>query len=143
MWQSRDHARIWCKTATCLLIPQRRIFERNLFYKIDAEASYLAYISVKIHLPLSCELGNQICALYSEHALYKLWGRGRTPLSWCHFIPEAISPWRVVIKQEQSRPLKHTVESKLFVIFLPQVLLHTVRILNIFTADSGCDSRPL
>ena len=78
MWQSREHARIWCKTATSLLIPQRRVFARNLFNKIDAEAPYLPYTSVKIHLPVSCELRNQICALYSKHALYKLWGRGRT-----------------------------------------------------------------
>ncbi len=39
MWQSRDHARILCKSATSLLIPQRRVFARNLFNKIDAEAS--------------------------------------------------------------------------------------------------------
>ena len=78
MWQSRDYARIWCKTAISLLIPQRRVFARNLFNKIDAEAPYLPYTSVKIHLPVSCELRNQICALYSKHALYKLWGRGRT-----------------------------------------------------------------
>jgi hypothetical protein len=43
MWQSRVHARVWCKWTTSLLIPQRRIFARNLFNKIDAEASYLAY----------------------------------------------------------------------------------------------------
>jgi hypothetical protein len=81
MWQSRDHERIWCKTATSLLIPQRRVFAWNLFNKIDAEASYLPYSSVKIHLPLSCELGNQIRALYilNTHYIYKLWGRGRTP----------------------------------------------------------------
>jgi hypothetical protein len=78
--QSRDNARIWCKTAISLLIPQQRIFARNLFNNIDTEASYLAYTSVKIHLPPSCELGNQIHALNGKHALYKLWGRGRTPL---------------------------------------------------------------
>jgi hypothetical protein len=43
-----------------LLIPQQRVFARNLLNKIDAEASYLPYSGVKIHLPLSCELGNQI-----------------------------------------------------------------------------------
>jgi hypothetical protein len=64
MWQSRDHERIWCKTVTSLLIPQRRVFARNLFNKIDAEASYLPFSSVKIYLPLSCELGNQIRTLY-------------------------------------------------------------------------------
>jgi hypothetical protein len=36
---------------------------KNLFYKIDAEASYLPYSSVKICLPLSCQLGNQIHTL--------------------------------------------------------------------------------
>ncbi len=79
MCQSHDSERIWCKTATSLLIPQWRVFTRNLFNKIDTEASYLPYRSVKIHLPLSCELENQIRALCSKYALYKLWGRGRTP----------------------------------------------------------------
>jgi hypothetical protein len=63
MWQSCDYARIQCKTAISLLIPQQRVFVRNLFNKIDAEASYLAYTSFKIHIPLSCGLGNQIRAL--------------------------------------------------------------------------------
>ena len=45
---------------------------KNLFYKIDAEASYLPYSSVKICLSLSCQLGNQIHTLYSKHEL--LWG---------------------------------------------------------------------
>ncbi len=33
-----------------------------------------------------------------------------------------------------SQPLQHTVDSKLFVVFPPKVLLHTVCIFNIFTA---------
>jgi hypothetical protein len=45
-------------------------FARNLFNKIDAEASYLPYSSVKIYLPLSCELGNQILALYILNTHY-------------------------------------------------------------------------
>ncbi len=67
---------------SCTVIKENAKFAnsaKNLFYKIDAEASYLPYSSVKICLPISCELGNQIHTLYSKHKLYKLWGRGRTP----------------------------------------------------------------
>ncbi len=62
-----------------LLIPQRRVFARNLFNKIDAEASYLPYSSVKILLPLSCELGNQICTLYILNTHYISCGGGGEP----------------------------------------------------------------
>jgi hypothetical protein len=69
MWQSHDHERIWCKTATSLLIPQRRVFARNLFYKIDQNppTSFLWAGKSNTHL------------IYIKYTLYKLWGRGRTP----------------------------------------------------------------
>jgi hypothetical protein len=38
-------------------------------------------------------------------------------------------------KQEQSLPHQHTLDSKLFAVFLPKVLLHTVYIFNIFIVD--------
>ena len=38
--------------------------------------------------------------------------------------------WRVVIKQEQSRPLQHIVDIKLCVIFPPKILLHIVCIIT-------------
>jgi hypothetical protein len=37
--------------------------------------------------------------------------------------------------QEQSLPYQHTLDSKLFVVFPPKVLLHTVYIFNIFIVD--------
>jgi hypothetical protein len=55
------------------LTPQQRVFERNIFNKIDEEASYLPNSSVKICPSVSCDVGNQKCTLYSKHALYKLW----------------------------------------------------------------------
>jgi hypothetical protein len=39
--------------------------------------------------------------------------------------------------QEQSRQLKHIVDSKLFVIFRPKILLHIVCIFDIFTPVGG------
>ena len=61
-----------CKVAKFPPIPQWRVFARSFLDKIDEETSYPGYTSVKIHLPLFCELGNQICGLYSKLALYKL-----------------------------------------------------------------------
>ena len=142
MWQSHDHARIWCKTATSLLIPQWRIFERNLFYKIDAEASYLPYSSVKICLPLSCQLGNQIHTLYSKHELYKLWGRGRTPsVGVTSFQRQHLHVESWSSKNKADTPA-HSGQQVLCC-FPAESTLHTVCIFNIRTADWGWDSRPL
>ena len=38
-------------------------------------------------------------------------------------------------KQEQSLPHQQTLDSKLFVVFPPKVLMHTVYIFNIFIVD--------
>jgi hypothetical protein len=38
-------------------------------------------------------------------------------------------------KQKQSLPHQHTLDSKLFVVFSPKVLLHTVYFFNIFIVD--------
>jgi hypothetical protein len=135
LWQSQ------CKIAIYLPIPQRRIFARNFFNKIDAEASYLGYTGVKIYLPLSCELWNQICGLYSKLALYKLGGRGKLLKSESLHSRGNISVGSRDQEQEQSRPLQHTVDSRPFVIFPPKILLHIVCIFNIFTKDWGCNSR--
>jgi hypothetical protein len=62
---------------------------------------------------------------------------GKFLLSRCHSIPEATSPRRVVIKQEQSQQLQHILDSQLFVVFPTKVLLHTVYIFNIFNVDWG------
>jgi hypothetical protein len=43
-------------------------FCKKPFSKIDVGTSYLPYCSVKICPSLSCELGNQICSLYSKVA---------------------------------------------------------------------------
>jgi hypothetical protein len=107
MWQSCVHAWLWCKIVISPPIPQLRIFARNFFNKIGAEALYLGYTSVKILLPLSCELWNQMCDLYSKLALYQLWGRGETP-SGRHLIPEATSLWRVMIKHKNKADYSST-----------------------------------
>ncbi len=90
----------------------------------------------------SCTAIGQFAAMWtnSNDILYRRplrvsVGEGENPLSRHHFIPEASSPWRVVIKQEQSRPLQNTVDSKPFVIFPPRIQLHIVCLFNIFTAD--------
>jgi hypothetical protein len=86
--------------------------------------SYLPYCSVKSArlFPKSWEI--KYASYKVKSPLCKLWGRG----SRRHFSPEATSPRRVMIKQGQTRPLQHTVDSKLFVVFPPKILLHTVRI---------------
>ncbi len=137
-WHSRSHdmCGIGVKVAIFLQIPQLMGLARNLFSKMYAGNFYLPYCSVKICPPLSCELWERLFCIYSKSALYKL-RRVKFSLSPRHSNPEATSPRRVVIKQEQSRPLQHTLDSELFVVFLPKVLLHTVYIFNIFTVDWG------
>ncbi len=139
MWQSCDHAWLWCKVVISLQIPQLRIFARNFFNKIGADASYLGYTSVKILLPLSCELWNQIRDLYSKLALYQLLGRGKPP-SGHHFIPEATSLWRVMIKHKNKADYSSTQWTISPLLFSHRILLLIFCILNIFTADWGCNS---
>ncbi len=141
MWQSHDHSWHWSKIVISPPIPQLRIFARNFFHKIGVEASYLGYTSVRILLPLSYELWNQIRDLYSKLTLYKLWVKGETPLVGVtsfqrqHLCGESWSSTRT----KPTTPAQ--VDSKPFVIFPPNILLHIVCILNIFTADWGCNSR--
>jgi hypothetical protein len=142
MWQSRDYARVWCKTAISLPIPQRRIFARNLFNKIDAEASYLTYTNIKIHLPLSCELGNQIRALFRKHALYKLWGRGRTPsVGVTSFQRQHLRGELWSSKNKAGHSSTQWIVSSL--LFSHRKYCCTVCIFNILTEDWGWDSRLL
>ncbi len=80
---------------------QPTVFARNFFNKIDAEASYLSVASVKNHLTLRGGPWNQICRLvFSELEVVKACGEGGNSLSQRHFIPEATSPVRVVIKSK-------------------------------------------
>ncbi len=114
-WRSRSHdmCGFGVKVAISPWIPQRMSLARNPFSKMYAGNFYLPYCSVKICPPPSRGLWERLFCLYSKSALYKLW-RGKIQR---HFNPEATSPRRVVIKQEQSRLLQHTLDSKLFVVF--------------------------
>jgi hypothetical protein len=97
-------------------------FCKKLFNKIDAEASYLGYTKSTYLFPVICEIKY---AAYMVNSHYISCGGGENFLSQCHFIPEATSLWRVVIKNKnKADQLQHTVDSKPFVIFLPKILLH-------------------
>jgi hypothetical protein len=76
------------------------IFVRNFFNKIDAETSYLGDASVKNHLPLHGRFWHRLCHPYSELEVIKACGGRGNSISWRHFIPEAISPVRVVDKNK-------------------------------------------
>jgi hypothetical protein len=88
--------------------------------------------SVKKHLPLRGELGNQISHLYTGLEVTKACGERGFSLSRHHFIAEATSPVRSENKEQEQKPntLAHS-EQKAFVVFLPKILLHIVCIFNI------------
>ncbi len=75
-------------------------FCKKLFNKIDAGTSYLGDASVKYHLPLRGRFWRRIRHLYSELEVIKACGKGENSLSWHHFITEATSPVRDVIKNK-------------------------------------------
>ncbi len=128
--------RIWVKVAISPPIPQWLVLARNLFSKIGAGNFYLPYCSVKICPPLSCELWEWYSAYIVNPLLYKLRRGGiQSQLMSLHPIGNISKENRD--KQEQSRPHQHTLDSKIFVVFPPKVLLHTVYIFNIFTVDWG------
>jgi hypothetical protein len=67
MWQSRDHAQVWCKSATSLLKFLNEGFLQETYLTKDGEASYLA---VKIPLPSHGTLFiyiKKLIAIYKEY----------------------------------------------------------------------------
>jgi hypothetical protein len=122
------------KVAIFPQIPQLMGLERNLFSKMCAgNFIYLTAVSKSAYLfPVSCE--NRYSAYIVNPPLYKLWRRGILSQSLSLQSSGNISE-ESRDKQEQSRPHQHTLDSKLFVVFPPKVLLHTVYIFNIFTVD--------
>ena len=124
-WQVSWQVRIRLKVAICPRIPQRVVLARNLFSKIDAGIFYLpTAVSKSARLfPVSSESKNS--AYIVKPPLYKLWGRGIPTQSASRQSRGNISE-ESHDKQEQSQPLQHSLDSKLFVVFRPKVLLHTV-----------------
>ncbi len=129
MWKSHDKCGFGVKVAIAPPIPQRVVLTRNLFSKMDARIFFLPYCSVKNCPPLSCELRDGYSAYIVNPPPYKLWTGGIQSQSASLQSKGNISEENRD-KQEQSRPHQHTMDSKLFVVFPPKVLLHTVTYLT-------------
>jgi hypothetical protein len=110
--------------------PQRRIFARNFFNKIDAETSYLGYTSVQNQLPLSCDCEIKYAAYIVNLHYICCVGGGKLPQLASLHSRGNIYMEGCDQEQEQSRPLQHTADSKSFVIFPPKILLHLVCIIT-------------
>ncbi len=85
-----------------------------------------------------------LCADLVHNSHFSANSSMKDPLSRRHFIPEATSPWRVVIKHKNKTDHSNTQWTVSPLLFSPtKILLHIVCIFNIFSADWGCNSRLL
>jgi hypothetical protein len=101
---------------------------------------YLGDTSVKIHLPLSSELWNQIHSLYSKLTLYKLWRGGKLLQSASLHSRDNIYCESRDQEQEQNRPLQLIVNSKPLLFSRPKYCCTLSAYLTSSLQTEGCFS---